>query len=149
MIICTLFICFQVRANESDTKISQTYMEEIFKNVTENMNPDESTVARYISPLYQQDVDGHKLDYKGFFQHMVKQKSMVDSVKLTIQHFISEGNKACTVHRVDAVKKNGEKLVVKVVAYFEFDSSGKLILCDELTHVLEGSKEDRNLGSVK
>lgn len=144
MVIFSMILFTQVHGN-----ISQKNIEEIFENVTENMHPDASLIERYFSPLYQQDVDGHRLDYNGFLQHMIKQKSMVKSVKITIERCVVEENKICTIHRVDVVKNNKQKVVVKVIAYFEFDSDGKLIICDELTHVLEGTKEDRELGSVK
>lgn len=52
------------------------------------------------------------------------------------------------MHLVDAVKKNGQEVKVKVISYFEVEND-KITLCDELTHVLTGIAEDQNIGSMK
>lgn len=125
-----------------------TFMNRVFKDVIEDLNADESIISKYFSPSYIQHVDGHTLDYKDFIQHMLAQKAILSSAKVTIDKCLTEGNTICTVHLVNAVKKNGEQVDVKVIAYFEMED-GKITLCDELTHVLKGKPEDQNIGSVK
>lgn len=127
--------------------MDKDFIERVFSEVIDNINADEKTIAQYFSPSYVQYVDGHRLDYNGFCTHMMMQKQVLVSAKTTIHHVVVEGNSICTVHRVDAVKKNGESLSVKVIAYFEV-KEGKLVLCDELTHLLKGDKGDENIGSV-
>lgn len=124
------------------------FIEKTFEDVIENMQADEEIISQYFSTDYIQYVDGHMLDYPGFIQHMKKQKTLINSAKVTIDHCVAEKNKICTIHRVDIDKKNNEKISVKVIAYFEIEN-GKIILCDELTKLLQGGEEDHNIGSTK
>lgn len=128
--------------------LSKDFIEKIFKEVIEDLNADEQIISKYFSPLYIQYVDGHQLNYKDFIQHMIAQKSLLDSVKVCIEHCVIEGNAICTVHKVDAIKKNGKKITIKVIAYFEVEN-GKITLCDELTYLLKGNENDQNIGSIK
>ena len=124
------------------------FIEKTFQDVIENMEADEEIISKYFSSDYIQYVDGHVLDYSDFVKHMKKQKTLINSAKVTIDRCIVEKNKICTVHRVDINKKNDENISVKVIAYFEIENE-KIILCDELTKLLQGSKEDHDIGSTK
>ncbi len=128
--------------------LSRNFFEKVFKEVIENLDADEHTISQYFSPYYTQYVDGHKLNYEDFVQHMMVQKSLLTSAKVTIEHCVIEGNAICTVHKVDAIKKNGNKIAVKVIAYYEIEDD-KIILCNELTYLLKGEEEDLNIGSIK
>lgn len=132
----------------STENLSKNFIERVFKEVIEDLNANEKTISQYFSPDYIQQVDGHRLNYEDFVQHMIVQKSLMNSIMVSIERCIIEGNAICTVHRVDAIKKNGEKIAVKVIAYFEVENK-KIRLCDELTHLLEGDKKNQNIGSVK
>lgn len=129
-------------------KVDINFIKQVFKEVIENLDRDEKIISQYFSPHYIQFVDGHKLNYNDFVQHMLIQKTLLESATVFIEHCVSEGNKICTLHRVDAVKKNGASISVKVIAYFEIED-GKIISCDELTHILKGEKEDQSIGSIK
>ncbi len=129
-------------------KLDKNFIEKVFKEVIENLNANEEIISRYFASNYIQYVDGHHLNYKEFVQHMVVQKSLLHSIKVHIEHCIIENNSICTVHRVNAIKKTGEKIAIKVIAYFEVKDK-KFILCDELTHLLEGDKKNQNIGSIK
>lgn len=126
----------------------KSYIKKVFEDVIENMSADEKVISKYFSPNYIQCVDGHTLDYQDFIQHMKKQKNLINSAKVTIDHCVAEENRICTVHQVDVCKKNGEHIIAKVIAYFELEE-GKIVFCDELTKLLKGDKEDHNIGSVK
>lgn len=123
------------------------FIEKVFKEVLEDLNADEKVISQYFSPNYIQHVDGHTLNYSDFVQHMKVQKTMLDSCKVSIQHYVREGNTLCTVHQVDAVKKNGCEIAVQVISYIEVEN-GKITLCNELTRLLKGAKEDQEIGSI-
>lgn len=148
--LCAIFLIGQNNAYESarGELMDKSFIEQVFTDVIENLGADESIISEYFSPHYIQHVDGHTLHYEEFIQHMKVQKTLLDFVKVSILHCVIEGNKISTVHQVDAKKKNGEKISVKVIAYFELEG-GKIILCDELTHLLEGDAKDQNIGSIK
>lgn len=114
--------------------------------VVENMNASEETIARYFSKDYIQKVDGKILNYAELVAHMRVQKAALMSAKVTIQYLITEGDFVASLHVVDAIKKDGSPVQVQVNAIFKIQE-GKIVLCDELTHLIQGSHADRDLGS--
>lgn len=126
----------------------ESFIKNVFRDVIEDMEADENVISEYFSRKYIQHVDGHTLDYQGFVEHMKKQKTLIHSAKVVIDRCLVDGNKLCTIHRVDMTKKNGEQIAAKVISYFELED-GKIVLCDELTKLLKGCKEDQHIGSVK
>jgi limonene-1,2-epoxide hydrolase len=143
--MCAILLTSLISAEE---QLNKNYIERVFKDVIEDLHADEAVISQYFSHSYIQHVDGHTLNYKEFIQHMLAQKAILSSAKVTIEQCLTEGNKICTVHIVDAAKKNGEKVKVKVIAYYEIEDD-KITLCDELTHVLNGKAEDQKIGSMK
>jgi hypothetical protein len=50
------------------------------------------------------------------------------------------------IHLVDAEKTNGDTIRAKVIAFYTV-RDGKIVHVDELTHLLHGADEDRDMGS--
>lgn len=124
----------------------KNFLKEAFANVIEDMNATEETYANYFSKDYVQYVDGKKLTYSDFVAHMKAQKSVLKSAKITFRHMLVEGDKIATVHEVDAIKKDDSIIEAQVNALFQI-KNGKIILCDELTHLIKGNESDKDLGS--
>lgn len=118
----------------------------IFKAIFEKDGFDEAEIHKYFHPDYTQYVDGKVLKFDDFVAHIKSLKSTVNQVKICFEHLIEDGNKVCSVHYPEAKKDNGMIIKAKVIAMFEFKGD-QLILCDELTHLIEGDKEDKDLGS--
>lgn len=129
-------------------ELNKDFIEKVLKDVVVDMDASEEIISNYFSTSYIQHVDGHTLNYSDFVQHMKLQKTILESASVSIDHCAVDGNSICTVHRVNALKKNGENIAVKVIAYYEIEN-GKIILCDELTHLLKGEENDQHIGSVK
>jgi len=125
----------------------KAFIHKVLKEIVESAEADERIIAQYFSPRYVQHVNGYVLDYKDFVKHMQEQKKVLESAKVTIERCVAEGDAICTVHVVDAVKKGGTRLSVKVIAFFKIED-GKIVLCDELTHLISGKEEDRDIGYI-
>jgi ketosteroid isomerase-like protein len=125
---------------------TKQFVKEIFKNTIENMDATEETYAKYFSKDYVQYVDGKTLKYNDFIAHINALKNVLKSAKITFKHMIVEEDTVATVHLVDAVKKDGGIIEAQVNALFRIKDK-KVILCDELTHLIKGEKSDRDLGS--
>jgi ketosteroid isomerase-like protein len=127
-------------------KNNKQILKAAFAEVITSTNPTEELCAKYFSRDYVQYVDGHRLDFNGFVKHMIEQKKVVASVKVTFKHMVEEGDKVATVHLIDATKKDGGKVEGQVNALFQI-KNGKIVLCDELTKITVGTEEDKDLGS--
>jgi len=125
---------------------TKQWIYEIFKNVLESPNVTEETIAKYFSQELVWRVDGKSLGYADFMAHITTLKAVTETIKSTSEHLIVDNDGICSVHIVDVVKKDGSKVKAKVIAFFQVKDQ-KIILCDELTHIVEGSKSDHDLGS--
>jgi ketosteroid isomerase-like protein len=131
--------------NSSDIK---NFIKEVFANTIEDMTATEKIYEKYFSKDYIQYVDGKTLDYDDFIAHMKAQKNTLKSAKITFKYIIVEGDIVATVHKVNATKKDGAEIEAQVNALIEIKDN-KIVLCDELTYLLKGANEDKDIGSRK
>lgn len=122
------------------------FIKEVFINLIVNRDADEKTYAKYFSKDYIQYVDGKILDYDHFVRHMKTLAATIKSAQVTFKHIITEGDKVATIHRVNAIKHDGSQIEVQVNALFQIKNN-KIILCDELTYLIQGEKSDKDLAS--
>ncbi|AJI56897.1 nuclear transport factor 2 family protein [Francisella philomiragia] len=125
----------------------------LLKSLFENIyNPDidpEKFIQKFVRLDYKQVVDGHKIDYDGFIEHIKKQREVVESVRFEFIHLVEEGDMVASLHRVYAnMKLDNRKLIAEVHAFFKFDED-MLFSCDERTRIIQGKPEDEDLGRRK
>ncbi len=77
---------------------------------------------------------------------MNAQKKVVEEMNVFFKTIVQEGSIVFTNHEVSIKKKDGNQIKIQVIAEFVFEGD-KIIRCDELTHLMEGSDEDRDIGS--
>ncbi|MGE0971731.1 nuclear transport factor 2 family protein [Klebsiella sp. WOUb02] len=126
-------------------KQSQIVIDALREIIT-NPRHEEDKIALYFSPDYQQQVDGKSLDYRGFVGHMALLKSLTAKMSLTVLAVAGDGDTVFTHHHVNVDKKSGQQSEIAVMARFTL-ASGRIVRCDELTRLLVGEPEDRDLGS--
>lgn len=122
------------------------FLQKAFANTIENMSATDKDYATYFSPDYIQLVDGKELNYEKFVLHMKAQKAVMATVKVTFKHIVAEGDKVATVHIVEGHKKDGGFVKGQVNAFFQIKDN-KIVHCNELSHLIQGSDEDKDLGS--
>lgn len=118
----------------------------VFTDVIENKNYDESLIDKYFSEDYVQTVDQVTLDFNSFKKHIQKLKEKVDQQNVIFENMASNETSVFTKHHVTSILKNGEIVKHKVFAEFIIENN-KVINCDELTILLEGSIIEKKLGS--
>lgn len=118
----------------------------LFRDVLGPSEVDITAIEKYIAPSYVQHVDGVTLDYDAFIAHMQKQKQVIASMSIEFLAMAEEGDTVFTSHVVTARKKGGSVIRAKVIAHFTIKDN-RVTGCDELTRLLSGSNEDRDIGS--
>ncbi len=124
----------------------KTIIKNIFKEIFEPAVYSVTAVQKYIDPAYVQEVDGKILYFKEFCQHVEVQKSHIATISFDFRTMISEGDIVFSNHIVSATTADGRSGQVRVIAEFRL-KDGKLISCNELTHMISGDEKDRDLGS--
>lgn len=100
--------------------------------------------TRYMSENYLEHIDGKTFNFEQWLHHMTGIKKLMKSYELRFNEIVVEGENIAASYDVQATKINGEKLVIRVIAIFKI-KDGKMVYCDELTHLLEGSDLDKHL----
>jgi len=134
----------ELRATQE--QINKSLIERAFQDVFASDAFDGSAIARYFSPRYVQKTDGRTLDFPGFVAHVRELKRTLKNVKITFERLIAEGANVVSIHRAEAEKIAGGRISIRVFALFVI-TNGKIVLCDELTHLEQGAVEDRDLAS--
>lgn len=124
----------------------KTRLQDIFKNTFEDPEFNADVVKRHFHSDYVQHVDGNTLNRDQLIDHLKAVKDAVSDVKITFKHLVAEGDTVCSIHIAQGTKDNGKLVKAQVHALFKFKDN-QLILCDEITRLLEGDESDRDMGS--
>jgi predicted SnoaL-like aldol condensation-catalyzing enzyme len=144
-----------VNANQSDSTpgraasqevLNKSLVKQAFQDVFASEAFNEAAIARHFSPRYTQKTDGRTLDYPGFVHHVHELKRTLKNIKITFEHLIAEGPNIVSIHRAEAEKIAGGTIAIRVFALFVIDD-GKIVLCDEISRLEQGTAEDRDLAS--
>ncbi len=127
-------------------EMNKSLIKRAFQEVFASDAFDESAIARYFSPRYVQKTDGRTLDFSGFVAHVRELKRTLKNVKITFERMVAESTSVVSIHRAEAEKVAGGRIAIRVFALFVVEA-GKIVLCDELTHLEQGDAEDRDLAS--
>ena len=122
-------------------------VKDAFTQVVGSTVADEKIITHFFHSKYQQNVDGVKLDYSGFIEHMKAQKSIVSNIIVNFRNIVAEDELVFTNHDVIVTKNDGSIVKIHVLAEFRI-AEGKIISCDELTRLEQGAPEDHNIGSM-
>lgn len=108
----------------------------------------EAKIREFFSPDYQQVVDGQSLDFTGFVEHMAKLKHLTHAIDVTVVAIAGQNNDVLTHHLVAVSKKDGAQAHIDVFAHFTLEN-GLITRCEELTRLVQGTVQDRSLGSIR
>lgn len=109
------------------------------------VSPVEDFTAAF-SQKYRQSVDGHELDFAAFTEHLAALRNVLQTLDINILAIASNGNEVLTHHRAIARKNNGAISHTEVYAHFTVENN-LITRCQELTRLISGDEEDRDLGS--
>lgn len=105
-----------------------------------------SVIEQFFSKEYIQIVDGKKIDFDEFVTHLQVLKEATQSISVTIKS-IAEGEGCVHTHHIaKAIKHDNSVSEFEVFACFNI-ANGKIVRCEELTRMIQGTKSDNNLGS--
>jgi predicted SnoaL-like aldol condensation-catalyzing enzyme len=117
---------------------------EIFFNTP---NFDETYLRTKFDVSYRQSVDGTEMTLEEFIEHAKLLKSRTHSINIQFKSIISEGEIVFSNHIIHAIMNDGSETTIQVIAEFRI-KNGKMYYCDELTRLIQGNQESRDLGSA-
>jgi|SRR5699024_1130175 len=126
--------------------MSKQIIRDVFTHILENPAADMSLISDFFTTDYVQTVDGKTIEFDDFVKHIETLKETIKDISITINTIVEENNIVFTNHEVESTLQNGRENKIKVIAEFRVKNE-KIYRCDELTHMIEGHKEDGDLGS--
>ncbi len=126
---------------------NKNVIRDLFINLFENKSFKMEDLGNFIAPDYVQYVDGKTFNYKQFVEHINTLRLMIETCRVEFKTLVCEGDIVFSNHTVDIELTDGRKAKTQVIAEFHL-REGKLYYCDELTHLIEGASDNRELGSI-
>lgn len=149
-ILLALLLVFSLSSYAQSQNMSPTetrqFITDAITYAVNNMDPN-LDYSKYVSPNYIQHIDGQTMNFCQWAQHMKDIKALMKSQKVVIENVIAESNEAAINETVYNTKKDGSQIVVKVIGFFKIKNH-KMIYGDELTYLIKGPKQDKNIGSL-
>lgn len=125
---------------------NKTLIRQMFRDMFESDSFDERVIDRYFSPKYVQHADGATLNFDGLVDHVRELKRAVAKLEVTFEQMVAEDNKVMEIHRVEGEKRDGTNFTARLMSFWVIED-GKIVFCDEFSHLVQGAPEDRDLGS--
>lgn len=115
-------------------------MFQVFADTHSNM----TSFSNYLSSDYIQNADGHSINYQGFLTHVEGLHSTMKSIHFTFKQIVAEGDVVATHHIAHGIKKNGQHVKTEFFSFFTVKNH-KITECQEVSRMIKGTSEDKNL----
>lgn len=146
LIMMTLFSACGSTYKNREIMDKKEFIQQLFNQLF-NEHVDSAVFETMIAKDYLQKVNGKELGYDEFINHILTLRKQIKRFDIHFNTLIEEEGVLFSNHQVDLELKNGNRVITKVLAEFRFKDD-KLVYCDELTHLVDGAKEHKDLGSV-
>ena len=109
---------------------------------------DKTALESMLSKGYIQKFGGSQNDRDEFIQHSLVLSKQLKTMDILFKDVNIDSNGTISeIHVVEVTELDGSKSKFKLYAFYYFDNDGKLKLIDELSTMLEGSNENKDMGS--
>lgn len=129
------------------TMSNKDFIRESFGVMFSTPGFNEQFIRDNVSADYEQHADGKVLHFDEFLCHIKLLKERTESIRVTFKTLVEESNVVFSNHLVECKMPDGTVSALHVIAEFRIHD-GQMCYCDELSHLVTGSTENRDLGSA-
>lgn len=147
LILTIFFISNLCAAQQMTVEQQKQFVKNAVIYALENRDP-KMDYSKYVAKNFVNPIDGNTFTYDQWVAHLQHIKSIVKSMKPTFDLMVAKDNHVATIYRINIIKNDGRKLEVKDMAFFKIKNN-KIVYCEELTRLIKGNEEDKNIGSTK
>lgn len=113
-------------------------------NVFADTSKTSGELAGYFSNDFIQISDGHSLGYKEFLVHVGELRKTMKSINFDLVQVVAENDIVATHHIATGIKQNGKTVKTEFFAFFTIKDN-KIVNCQEVSRMLQGESEDKDL----
>lgn len=96
-------------------------IKQIWTDVYSSNLDTETTIRKYFSPDYAQEINGVELLLEPYIEHVVAQKKSMSMVSIDYKSHLEDGNNVFAIYFPKAVDDEGTEIIAEVIAKFVFD----------------------------
>ena len=111
-----------------------------------NRNADRETIDRHVSQDYTAWSDGRVIRRHQFEEHVLAIRKDIESMEVAFEDVVTADDRIAAVMTFTLHRKDGRTSQMLVHAFYTI-REGKIHRLSELTHLLTGAEEDRDLAS--
>ena len=147
ILINLLLKCYAAENLQMSAEKSKQLVKDAVIYALENMDPN-MDYSKYVSKNFINHVDDNVFNFNEWVKHQKDIKAIVKSMKPTFDLLVAEKDYVAAIYRIHIIKKDGSELDVKDMGFFKIKNH-TIVYVDELTRLINGNKEDSNIGSMK
>ncbi len=124
---------------------ARAFLEEMYNAVCAP-DADSNVIGRYFTDDFMQVVDGTEHNRAEFEAHLATLREDLANISFEFTTVIAEGDRLADVHIATAERKDGGRMKIKFIGVYTL-RDGKICRFEEISQLLEGVEEDRDLGT--
>jgi len=97
----------------------------------------EQAADRHFAPGFRQRTNGHWDDRATFVARIAQLREMVDHARITVLDELAVGPRYAERHRIELVKRDGQRIVQEVYVFAQRDPDGRFACIEEATLMLQ------------
>ncbi|KAB1645645.1 MULTISPECIES: nuclear transport factor 2 family protein [unclassified Pseudoclavibacter] len=109
----------------------------------------ETLLDRHFSDKYRQCTNGDWTTREQFAEHIEHLRVITSSAKIKVLDELTDGDHYAERHRVVVTKRDESTVEQEVYVFARLDSDGKFLSLEEVTRMVQGDEQDRNIGSAR
>lgn len=115
----------------------------------DDTHPLDATIDRYFTPDYQQRTDGELLDRDGFAAHIRAVRALAASGRIEVREAVRQDHRIADRHEVTGTRHDGATSRIEIYLFGELADDGRFRRVDEISRLLDGGHDDRNLARTR
>lgn len=119
----------------------------LWANMLNSLFADKISVEELFSPNYQQYSDGKTLDFTHFINHLSHLRDQVNIIEFEVRDICISESRLAERHIATVTHHDGKVSKLEVYAFIRLHEH-KIISLHEISRVISGTEQDKELASV-
>lgn len=117
--------------------------------LNDHQTPLETLLDRHFNADYRQRTNGDWTTREQFAEHIKHLRAIISNAEVKVLDELTDGSRYAERHRVVVTKRDQSTVEQEVYVFAQLDSDGKFLSLEEVTLMVQGAEQDRDIGSAR